>query len=136
MASSIVTSQFRHHFYPVFHSCPECGRPLSSVIYRLTQFTHAPTQFTHALTPKQGWSFFEYTEVAINPFFLISNLFEQEDQVQESQEVASGLFDPDNNLFRYIVYFCSALLIIAAILGLIWEYRRKLQAREVSILGE
>jgi len=63
-------------------------------------------------------------------------LFEQEEHVPENEEVTSGLFDPNNELFRYFTYICSALVGMAVMLGLIYEYRRKVQARQAAQIGE
>jgi len=56
--------------------------------------------------------------------------------VPESEEVTSGLFDPNNEMFRYFTYTCSALVGMAVMLGLIYEHRRKVQAREAARIGE
>ncbi|KAJ7390094.1 hypothetical protein OS493_027124 [Desmophyllum pertusum] len=59
-----------------------------------------------------------------------------EDNVSESVEVASGLFDPNNDVFRYYMCITGAMLVVAIVLGLIWECRRKVRTRPEAAQGE
>ena len=53
--------------------------------------------------------------------------FKQEERVPEILEVSSGLFDAQNDVFRHFSYVIGACLAVAIILGVMWEYRRKVQ---------
>ncbi|KAL9958642.1 hypothetical protein ACROYT_G035690 [Oculina patagonica] len=55
-----------------------------------------------------------------------------EEHVPESVEVSSGLFDPQNEVFRFFTIVIGAGLALAIMLGLIWEYRRKVRIREAE----
>ncbi|XP_020603732.1 uncharacterized protein LOC110042703 [Orbicella faveolata] len=60
----------------------------------------------------------------------------EEEHVPELLEVSSGLFDPQNEVFRYFSYIISACLAVAIILGLMWEHRRKVRIREAEQCGK
>lgn len=60
----------------------------------------------------------------------------KEDHVPESLEIASGLFDPKNNMFKLFTYTVAGVVSLAILLGLILEFRQWFYARQREQLGD